>query len=114
MTVEFHLHLVLYFNFLQTCILAEDKDKDKREAFERSKRRRVEPPLVQGNTAAQDTGPFVTPSGDPILPGDLLHQLQAAIAAGKFAIPGTSSNPVTSKILAVLAKHSGQVDQPMP
>ncbi|EFX78693.1 hypothetical protein DAPPUDRAFT_245976 [Daphnia pulex] len=81
--------------------LVEKEAKDKREAYERSKRRRVEPPLVQGNTAAQDTG-------------DLLHQLQAAIAAGKFVILGTSSNPVTSEILTALAKHSGPVYQPMP
>jgi hypothetical protein len=93
--------------------LVEKEAKDKREAYERSKRRRVEPALVQGNTAAQDTGSFVTPSGYPILPGDLLHQLQAAIAAGKFVILGTSSNPVTSEILTVLAKHSGPVYQPM-
>jgi hypothetical protein len=93
--------------------LVEKEAKDKHEAYELSKRRRIEPPVVQDNTAAQDTGPFVTPIGDPILPGDFLHQLQTAIAEGKFAIPGTSSNPVTSEILAVLAKHSSPVDQPM-
>ncbi len=94
--------------------LVEKEAKDKHEAYERSKRRRFEPPVVLDKTAAQDTGPFVTPIGDPILPGDFLHQLQTAIAAGKFAIPGTSSNPDTSEILAVLAKHSSPVDQPLP
>jgi hypothetical protein len=94
--------------------LVEKEAKDKHEAYERSKRRRVEPPVVLDKTAAQDTGLFVTPIGDLILPGDFLHELQTAIAAGKFAIPGTSSNPDTSEILAVLAKHSSPVDQSMP
>jgi hypothetical protein len=94
--------------------LVEKEAKDKHEAYERSKRLRVEPPVVLDKTAAQDTGPFVTPIGDPILPGDFLHQLQTAIAGGKFAIPGTSSNPDTLEILAVLAKHSSPVDQPLP
>jgi hypothetical protein len=94
--------------------LVEKEAKDKHEAYERSKRRRVERPVVLDKTAAQDTGPFVTPIGDPILPGDFLHQLQTAIAAGKFAILGTSSNPDTLEILAVLAKHSSPVDQSMP
>jgi hypothetical protein len=84
-----------------------------REAYERSKRRRVDTPPVRANTVAQETTPFVTPIGDPVLPGDSFHNLWTAIAAGTFPIPGTASDPVTSEILAVLAKHQIQVDQPM-
>lgn len=65
--------------------LLEKEAKEKREAYERSKRCRVETPRDhQSNTVALNTGSFVTPSGDPILPGDFLHQLQTALAAGKF------------------------------
>jgi hypothetical protein len=94
--------------------LVEKEAKDKREAYERSKRRRVDTPPVRANTVAQETVPFVTPIGDLFLPGNLFHRLQTAIAARQFPIPGTASNPVTSEILAVITKHSPQVDQPMP
>jgi hypothetical protein len=56
--------------------------------------------------------PFVTPNGDPVLPGDSLTDLWTAIATGKFAIPGTASDPVTSEIRAVLAKHLNQAQTP--
>jgi hypothetical protein len=82
--------------------LLEKEAKDKREAYERSKRRRVDPPADQGNSVAPVTVPFVTPIGDPILPGDLFHQLQAAFAAGKFVVPGTASDPVVSDLLLKL------------
>jgi hypothetical protein len=65
-----------------TVRFAEKTAKDQCEEFER-KRRRVETSMqfiTLGNTATLSTGPFVTPSRSPILPGDLLHefhQLQA-------------------------------------
>ncbi|EFX80297.1 hypothetical protein DAPPUDRAFT_318738 [Daphnia pulex] len=86
-----------------TVRFAEKTAKDQCKEFER-KRRRVETSMqfiTYGNTATLSTGPFVTPSGSPILPGDLLHefhQLQAAISADKFRIRGTLSDPITSKL----------------
>lgn len=94
--------------------LAEKQAKDKREEYERSKRRRVNPPACQGNSVAQVAVPFVTPIGDPVLPGDSLNNLWTAIATGKFAIPGSASDPVTSEVLAVLAKHQNQAQNPLP
>jgi hypothetical protein len=94
--------------------LVEKIAKDKREAYEPSKRRRVDPPACQGNTVAQVTVPFVTPNGDPILPGDLFHQLQTAFAAGKFVIPGTASDPVVSDLLKALDRISTPAKVPPP
>ena len=54
-------------------LLAESNAKAQREALER-KRPRVEPGPVcatSGNTAKVETLPFVTPSGHPVLSGDL-------------------------------------------
>jgi hypothetical protein len=93
--------------------LVEKEAKYKREAYERSSRR-VDTPPVRANTVAQEIDLLVTQTGDPIPPGDLFRRLQAAIAAGQFPSPGTASDPVTSEILAVLAKHQITVDQPMP
>ncbi|EFX65559.1 hypothetical protein DAPPUDRAFT_333090 [Daphnia pulex] len=94
--------------------LAEKVAIEKRLAYERTKRRRVNPEADQGNSVAPVKVPFVTPNGDPVLPGDSLTDLWTAIATGKFAIPGTASNPVTSEIRAVLAKHLNQAQTPQP
>jgi hypothetical protein len=94
--------------------LVEKEAKDKREAYDCSKRRRVDHPACQGNTVAPVTVPFVTPIGDPILPGDLFHQLQTAFAAGKFAIPGTASDPVVSDLLKALERFTTPVNEPPP
>ncbi len=66
--------------------LVEKEAKDKREAYERSKLRRVDPPACQVNTAAPVTVPFVTPSGDPVLPGHSYHNLWTAITTRTFSI----------------------------
>ncbi len=94
--------------------LVEKKAKDKREAYERSKHRRVNPPAGQGNSVAPVTVPFVTPIGDPVLRGDYFHNLWTAITTRTFPIPGTARDPVTSDILAVLAKHQNQAQTPQP
>jgi hypothetical protein len=94
--------------------LAEKEAVEKRKAYERSKLRRVDPLADQGNSVALVKIPFVTPSGDPVLPGDSLTNLWAAIATGKFAIPGSASDPVTSEVLAVLAKHQNQAQTLLP
>jgi hypothetical protein len=88
--------------------------KDRRELYERSKRRRVNPLTSQGNSVAPETVPFVTPKGDPILPGDFLHQLRTAYAAGKFVIPGTARDPVVSDFAPQPSASTSQADAPQP
>jgi hypothetical protein len=94
--------------------LVEKEAIEKRKAYERSKLRSVDSLADQGNSVAPVKVPFVTPNGDPVLPGDSLTGLWTAIATGKFAIPGSASDPVTSGIRAVLAKHLNQAQTPQP
>jgi hypothetical protein len=92
--------------------LAEKDAKDRREQFER-KRRRTDTPQseVKCNAVALSVTPFVTPANTPILAGDLLHLLKAAIASGQFVVPGTASDPVTSEVLSLLTPKTAQ---PLP
>jgi hypothetical protein len=94
--------------------LLEKEVTEKRLAYERTKRRRVNPEADQGNSVATVEVPFVTPDGDPVLPGDALAKLWSALATGKFVLPGTASDPVASEIQAVLAKHLSQAGTPQP
>jgi hypothetical protein len=94
--------------------LLEKEVTEKRLAYERTKRRRVNPEADQSNLVATVEVPFVTPDGDPVLPGDALAKLWSALATGKFVLPGTASDPVTSEIQAVLAKHLSQAETPQP
>jgi hypothetical protein len=82
--------------------LAEKDARERREQFER-KRRRTEAPQseIKCNSVALSVTPFVTQPNTPILAGNLLHLLKAAIASGQFAIPGTASDPVTSEVLSL-------------
>jgi hypothetical protein len=94
--------------------LLEKEVTEKRLAYERTKRRRVNPEADQSNLVATVEVPFVTPDGDPVLPGDALAKLWSALATGKFVLPGTANDPVTSEIQAVLAKHLSQAETPQP